>query len=1645
MKKYLNLVLIIFTVGFSIAPQPISAAPLPDILSVSVQQAACDGMDIQYGVSWLGGYTKKGPVRVEIDSGPAFDDYYWVANIPQDNEENYIRFPESKRDDVTWKNNKAPQIPLGPFKDGETYVVRVWDGVQYSNPIHLAVSARGQYKGCQPKITLPKIMKDVLACRDQNINAAMIIYYDRPAKVIKNQDTVIRIKEGFVTNLQEPYWEKKVVGSETLKLPGVWGEELADGASQHIISTKNGFTGVGGATNNVSLIPGRTYTVFVQNDDQQERVDFIASSCAMATIVPTAKVPVEPGSQPIYALCNNEWVDTISTDAVDKINFKVSNGSNQSVPIDPIIDDSYPFGFKVVKNNLKKYIDNLYTIVVSALDSGGKEYENNDNVYFVKLKDDLWCNPLQVSFTGPPSGTTLKTQTDIKVKTQGGSGKITGVDLYLDRQHKLLITDTTKDLNGYYTFSFNPNTLKAGKHTFVAVANDQNGRRARTDVLTLNFVSSVSITSPVANQTVSGTVPIKVRITNIQEAVSRVEFYYKALDVPGSDFKLFGTDQSSAADADGSLMYEYPLNADSLPAGNYLLRAVALDATNKEQGRDEVSVMRGAGPLAITTKINKATDQWHPGDLVFDSSSATLNVSPVNIGGDTSLLLFNASFLPGNPAKTDLVKKSGLRLYVDNKLVYPKLYDGGNPQATGPKLEYAWGLGSVKPGVHQITIMASDLTTASTSSVPVAAGSSRVAPTSYQLKPVYQYLTINVGKFGPQVSLPHNSYGDGELVKEKLTVYDPDGIKATRLTINYKEVPACTKKFDPASAPKSWECEYSFIWHAGAIGVGEAWDATGDYGSDVWFVEPDGTSGNIADGPIIDLEPHVVPDPYNAASGDAYYQLDAHVHDVSGRGLAKVTIEPVGSWSLPPDYLKAPCQFAAEPAVRDATCSQIYNSAWSGVGIGKQITIVATDNAGNSRRMVLTMGAPKVDTESMFSVVDVSGMAALSSSKGGLINKALAATLVKRRVMPRSARSGTQLRLTTLPIKTPDSTTGVIASDGTYPDKITVDFKGGHAGAGTFRLYAAFNDGSVKCTSEFYTGLEKKESNSLSGRFDFTATTQTAGRPYNFAVGEVGLFGLIRCLPEHDSGYRQARAAPVSTANPRFVPAPTSLIASDGSYPDKVVLSWNAAPNLATGFRYDVYRKGADNVWGYLASVNSTTYTDTTAAANTSYLYRVFATGVVDGVARYSANSNDDAGSRSFSTADVYLSISGLPNTPNVPLTVTPAATKCTQSANSVLTCQYPLGTTASLKVTASGYTFSPDTLQISNLQQTKYFSVTATKVKAEAPAPTPSPTTTTIPAPTNLRASDGSYTDRVTLNWYDPVNRPSGSHYDIYRVRAPGSNSSPWVYLASVNDPWYNDNSAEPISVYDYRVFTVLGTQYSVTIQDSGFRAGSPTQTPAAPTLTVNGNTLSWNNVGVGIKYDVYNGSNRLVAGQDATTYANATPGTYQVAAVNYNNSSPRPFAMSNTVVVELPATTPAPNPITDVPITSLGAPTNFTALGDANKIHIAWTEPAGGLPSGAHYDVYRSSGSDRWDYFGSFTSTSYDDTTAVPGTWYSYRAFTTGTFNGVVLYSPNSNSASSWRPVPVSVVAPVVKQWSQLAGAWAAVRDILGEWKKQ
>src|SRR5690606_14563534 len=72
---------------------------------------------------------------------------------------------------------------------------------------------------------------------------------------------------------------------------------------------------------------------------------------------------------------------------------------------------------------------------------------------------------------------------------------------------------------------------------------------------------------------------------------------------------------------------------------------------------------------------------------------------------------------------------------------------------------------------------------------------------------------------------------------------------------------------------------------------------------------------------------------------------------------------------------------------------------------------------------------------------------------------------------------------------------------------------------------------------------------------------------------------------------------------------------------------------------------------------------------------------------------------------------------------------------------------------------------------------------------------------PTGLTASDGTYTDRVYIQWNQPAN---ATMYEVQRKLAAGST---FTYLAETSMLGYMDTTAVPGIVYSYRVRGKNGT----------------------------------------------------------------------------------------------------------------------------------------------------------------------------------------------------------------------------------------------
>jgi len=152
--------------------------------------------------------------------------------------------------------------------------------------------------------------------------------------------------------------------------------------------------------------------------------------------------------------------------------------------------------------------------------------------------------------------------------------------------------------------------------------------------------------------------------------------------------------------------------------------------------------------------------------------------------------------------------------------------------------------------------------------------------------------------------------------------------------------------------------------------------------------------------------------------------------------------------------------------------------------------------------------------------------------------------------------------------------TGVAATDGTYTDKVRLTWNAS-AGATGYNLKRGNSPG-------IYSPL----ASSVSGT-SYDDTSAAAGVLYYYAV-EACCAVDCSALSASESGYRNFAA-------------PTGVQASDGTYPDKVRVTWNASLG-ATYYRVERTTSPMD-LPALVAMSAATTYDDTTAAVGTLYYY----------------------------------------------------------------------------------------------------------------------------------------------------------------------------------------------------------------------------------------------------------------------------------------------------------------------------------------------------------------------------------------------------------------------------------------------------------
>ena len=476
-----------------------------------------------------------------------------------------------------------------------------------------------------------------------------------------------------------------------------------------------------------------------------------------------------------------------------------------------------------------------------------------------------------------------------------------------------------------------------------------------------------------------------------------------------------------------------------------------------------------------------------------------------------------------------------------------------------------------------------------------------------------------------------------------------------------------------------------------------------------------------------------------------------------------------------------------------------------------------------------------------------------------------------------------------------------------------------------------------------------------------------------------------------------------------------------------VTVTWDAVADAKT---YRVYRKTATTGWVGLAEVTGTSYTDQTAASNTTYIYTVRAVSgkrislyETAGISIYflatptslSAKASSDGitffwnaipGAKAY---NVYRKTSPSQNWQYWGRTTTNSYLDYTQMT---------AGTTYYYTVRAydGGSTLS-------------YFVGAGASAKA---------TVSSLAIP-HLKSA-ANVINGVTVTW-DAV--ADAKTYRVYRKTA----TTGWVGLAEVTGTSYTDQTAASNTTYIYTVRAVSGKRISLyeTAGISIYCLATPTALSAKSSTY--GNVFSWNAVTGAQGYCVYRKTDPKQQWQYLGNAGNMTSyidnnqvkagTTYYYTVRAYNGKLLSYFVNAG---VSVKATSDA--------VTKLNTPVLKSISNIAGGVSLTW----GVVPGAQRYHVYRKTSTTSWAFLGDSNSTSYQDKTAVSGMNYTYtvRAYTGNVISGFdakglsILYlsMPALNSANAsangievkWSKVPGATTYRVYRRvgnssWTRIA----------------
>ena len=531
-----------------------------------------------------------------------------------------------------------------------------------------------------------------------------------------------------------------------------------------------------------------------------------------------------------------------------------------------------------------------------------------------------------------------------------------------------------------------------------------------------------------------------------------------------------------------------------------------------------------------------------------------------------------------------------------------------------------------------------------------------------------------------------------------------------------------------------------------------------------------------------------------------------------------------------------------------------------------------------------------------------------------------------------------------IPPSPPSPPTGVSASDGIFTDKVQVSW----TAANTAASYQVYRNTSNSSTGATQIGTPTGTS--------YDDTTATAGTTYYYFVKACNTVGCSD-FSSSDSGFR-------STGGP----TPPTVTASDGDYTDKVRVSWTSSTG-ATYYR--VYRNtsssssAATQIQG---AATASPYDDTSATPTTTYYYFVKAC-TSAGCGEF---STPDQGYRAVPPSNAIYDATLLAPKCGSPTPFCDSGTLLVGRGTMSPAELHAPNTIANSCADGNTGTFhddeSLDRLQITSLDGTNLAPGKSARIDATVWAYSTSSDYLDLYLTTDATAGTLVW-NLLTPTTLKPT--ATGSVVLSQTITLPATGATQWAIRGNFR---FNSSTQSSCSTgsYDDRDDLIFVVDTSPTSPPS-----PPTGVSASDGIYTDKVHVAWTASGGATSYKVYRNTSNASSGATQIGTPTASP---------YDDTTTTPGATYYYFVKACNTAGCSDFSTSDSGYQGLSFPTGVTASDGSytDKVQVSWTASTGATS----YQVYRntSNASSGATQIGTPTATSYNDTTATPGTTYYY-----------------------------------------------------------